>query len=93
MEIIEQGKDIVIYGVPLAVFIALAVQVAKMVWPVFEEPRRAIVLALGLGVALSACVQVASQSAVFATWFGVVMGGLLAALAAMGVYDVAHKVR
>ncbi len=85
--------DFLVFGVPGALAVSLIVEAVKRIWPVLSEPRWAIITALGLGVLLSACVQVASQSSAFATWFEVVLGGVFAALSAMGIYDVAHKTK
>lgn len=85
--------DFLVFGIPGAMAVVLLVEAAKRIWPVLGEPRWAILTALGLGLVLSAGVQVAGQSPLFATWFEVVIGGLFAALAAMGIYDTAHTAR
>lgn len=85
--------DFLVFGIPGAMAVALIVEAAKRLWPVLAEPKWAILTAIGLGLLLSAGVQVAGQSPLFATWFEVVIGGLFAALAAMGIYDTAHKTR
>ena len=73
--------------------LGLLVQGAKRIRPVLGGPRAAMLAARGLGLVLSAGVQVAGRSPLFATWFEVVIGGLFAALAAMGIYDTAAKAR
>lgn len=85
--------DFLVYGVPGAMAVALIVEMAKRIWPVLAEPKWAILTALGIGLVLSVCVQVAGQSAAFDTWFETAIAGLFAALAAMGIYDAAHKTR
>ena len=85
--------DFLVYGVPGAMVVALIVEMAKRIWPVLAAPKWAILTALGLGLVLSACVQVAGQSTAFDTWFETLIAGLFAALAAMGIYDTTVKTR
>lgn len=75
--------DFAVFGIPAAVIIVVLVQVFKQYG---LQSKWAVLVAMGLGIAFSAAVYLASISVEFAIWFKVVMAGLMTGLAAAGLY-------
>ena len=75
--------DFAVFGIPAAVIIVVLVEVLKRYG---LESKWAVLVAMGLGVVLSVCIYLASISIGFATWFKVIMAGLMTGLAAAGLY-------
>jgi len=81
--------DLVVFGVAGAFWVKIIVNLLKKAG---LAERLAIPAALVVGIALAVCAQIAGTNAGFATWFGVVVGGVTAALVAMDLYDVTRAV-
>jgi len=82
--------DFDVYGIAASILIAAIVQVVKKLFGI-EKTEPIIIISLVVGLVLSVCVKLATQNAVFDEWFGVIISGLLVALAAMGSFDFATK--
>lgn len=80
-------KEFVIVGVSGMVLVGLIIQVLKAVFSGLDKSRWLIPIALLVGVVLSAANYVAQIVPGFQAWFEVVIVGLLAGFAAMGLYD------
>ncbi len=83
-------ESLILYGVPAVLIIVALVQVAKGYG---MDAKWAPLLAVGLGVLLAVCAQLATQSAAFDAWYRVVLGGLLAGLVACGAYSAQKALR
>jgi hypothetical protein len=73
-----------IYGISAVVVITLIVQLIKTLG---LDPRWAVLAAIVVGVVLSAANYLAQIVPGFGNWFQVVMAGLIAGLAAAGLYS------
>ena len=82
--------DFAVYGIPAAAIIVVLLQVCKHYG---LASRWAVLVAIGLGVAFSVAVYLASISVEFAVWFKVAMAGLMTGLAAAGFYSGQKAVR
>lgn len=82
--------DFAIFGIPAAVIIVLLLQVCKHYG---LASRWAVLVAIGLGLAFSVAVYLATTSVEFAVWFQVAMAGLMTGLAAAGFYSGQKAVR
>lgn len=87
-------EQIVLFGVPAAVLCALIVQVLKQLFPGLKEDDRAqIAVVLGVGLLLSVLSYLSGIVPAIRTGVEVVIGGLLVALTAMGMYDTQKAAR
>ncbi len=76
--------ELIVFGIPAAVIIVMLIELCKQYG---LQSRWAVLVAIGLGVAFSIALYLASISVEFATWFKVVMAGLMTGLAAIGFYS------
>jgi hypothetical protein len=81
------NADFAVVGVSGAVLTGLIVELLKKVWPSLAASRWIELLAVGIGVILSIAVYAGATQPTVLAWLGVVVRGLLAGLASMGVYD------
>jgi len=83
-------ESLVLYEVPAVLVIVALVEVAKGYG---LSSKWAPLLAVGMGLLMAVCAQLASQDTVFDTWFRVVLAGLLAGLVACGAYSAQKAMR
>ena len=81
--------EFAVFGIPAAVFVVAIVQLLKSQFGI--EGKWAILAAVVIGIVLSVANYAAKIVPGFAAWYEVVLAGLMAGLAACGIYDVAHK--
>ena len=77
-------SDFMVFGIAASVLVKAIVNMVKELglggkWP--------LVLAIGVGIALAAGMQLASTYPAFAIWFKVVMTGLVSGLTAAEIYQ------
>ena len=77
--------NFVVAGAPVALVMVALVEFAKRVFKV--EGDKVIVVAVGLGIALSLLNQFAVLWPAFGQWYETVMAGLLIGFAACGLFD------
>jgi len=76
--------ELIVFGVPGAAIIVALVELAKRYG---LNTRWAVLLAVGLGIALAVVVHLAQVQPQVAVWAQVVLGGLLLGLSASGLYS------
>jgi hypothetical protein len=79
-------EDLSLYGVPLVILVLMLMEVFKRIWPGLKD-RRALIVTLGTGVALSVLAKIAALAPWFEEWFAVIFAGLMVSLLASGVYS------
>jgi len=85
------GIDFTIWGLGGAVATALLVQLFKVLWPDAIKDRWAVVASVVTGLVLAVVAYFAEAVPLVATVSQIIGAGLLAGLAACGLYSAAKK--
>jgi len=83
--------ELTIGAVPVLLLIMALVQVAKILFKLEDvdgKTHRAVpLIAIGLGVILAAGIQLSTMFPSFGEWYQVIVAGIVAGLAAIGLYS------